>query len=85
MMDPRERNVYWHQNLRLIAILLAIWALVSLGAGILFVDRLNAFTIGSLPFGFWMAQQGAIYVFVVIVFAYARVMDRIDRDHHADE
>lgn len=84
-MDTQERFDYWRQNKRLILILLGIWAFVSLGAGILFVDYFNQVSIGSLPLGFWIAQQGAIYVFVLIVFVYARVMDRIDSDHHADQ
>lgn len=84
-MDSGEKRGYWRKNLRLIAILMSIWALVSLGAGILLVKPLNNFTIGQLPFGFWMAQQGAMFVFVILVFVYARLMDKIDHDHHADE
>jgi len=84
-MDAGEKKDYWRKNVRLIVILMSIWASVSLGAGILFVEPLNAFTIGKLPFGFWMAQQGAMFVFVILIFVYARLMDKIDRDHHADE
>ena len=85
ILDSGEKRDYWRKNLRLIAVLMSIWALVSLGAGILLVKPLNTFTIGQLPFGFWMAQQGAMFVFVVLVFAYARIMDKIDHDHHADD
>jgi len=80
-----EQKHYWRQNKRLILGLLAVWALVSFGAGILFVEQLNAFSIGGLPLGFWMAQQGAIYVFVVLIFFYAWRMDKMDRDHHVDK
>lgn len=71
--------------MRLIGALLIIWGAVSLGAGILFVDRLNNIMFFQLPLGFWIAQQGAIYVFVVLIFFYAWMMDRIDHRYHADE
>jgi len=91
--DCEGRNVskndtqrgYWRANLRLIAVLLAIWATVSFGCGILFVEQLNRFHIGKLPLGFWFAQQGAIYVFVVLIFVYAWLMDRLDRKHGVAE
>ena len=70
---------YWRANLRLIAVLLVIWATVSYGFGILLVERLNAWKIGGLPLGFWFAQQGSIYTFVVLIFVYAWRMDRLDR------
>jgi len=66
-------------------LLLAVWAFVSLGCSLLFVEALNTFTLGQIPFGFWMAQQGAIYVFVVLVFVYAWGMDRLDHRYHEDE
>lgn len=84
-MKTAAQAQYWRKNKILIAILLAIWALVSLGAGILFVVPLNKFSLGYVPFGFWMAQQGAIYVFVVLIYVYARRMDRLDHEHHLDE
>lgn len=84
-MEKKEAAHYWRANRRLIAVLLAIWAFVSLGAGILLVDVFDRVALGAVPFGFWMAQQGAIFVFVGLIFWYARAMDRIDRDHHADE
>lgn len=83
-MEANEKKHYWKQNMRVIWVLLSIWALVSLGAGILFVEVLNSIHLGGLPLGFWMAQQGAIFVFVLLIFAYARIMDRIDASHHAD-
>ena len=84
-MESKEKQHYWRQNMRLIWCLLAIWALVSIGAGILFVKPLNTVSLGGLPLGFWMAQQGAIFVFVVLIFIYAKVMDRIDASHHATD
>mgnify|MGYP002619824007 CR=1 FL=1 len=76
---------YWRANERLIVVLLVIWAAVSFGAGILFVEQLNTISFFGLPFGFFMAQQGSIFVFVVLIFAYAIGMDRLDRRYHADE
>lgn len=79
------RQAYWRANLRLIAVLLSIWALVSLVFGVLLVETLNGFTIGSLPLGFWFAQQGSIYVFVVLIFVYAWRMDALDRRFGVNE
>ena len=84
-MEKEEKLDYWRQNIRLIRWLLVVWFAVSLGAGILLVKPLNEFSIGNLPFGFWMAQQGSIFVFVILIFVYAKRMDKIDRDHHADK
>ena len=80
-----DRRAYWRANVRLIGVLLSIWALVSYGCGILFVEQLNRFHIGKLPLGFWFAQQGAIYVFVVLIFVYAWAMDRLDRKYGVAE
>ena len=82
-----SRKAYWAANLRLLGVLLGIWALVSFGAGVLFVDFLNRFTIPGTGFklGFWFAQQGSIYAFVVLVFVYARRMDTLDRHHGVAE
>jgi putative solute:sodium symporter small subunit len=71
---------YWRANIRLMAILLAIWAAVSFGAGILFVDALNTIRIGGFKLGFYFAQQGSIYVFVVLTFYYAWRMNRLERE-----
>ena len=82
-----NRKAYWAANLRLLGVLLSIWALVSFGAGVLFVDFLNRFTIPGTGFklGFWFAQQGSIYAFVILVFVYARRMDALDRRHGVAE
>ncbi|MEM6333909.1 MAG: DUF4212 domain-containing protein [Planctomycetota bacterium] len=72
---------YWAANLRIMAVLLAIWAVVSLGCGILFADALNAFRIGGFPLGFWFAQQGSIATFIVLILVYAILLNRLDAKH----
>ena len=84
-MSSPSRNGYWRATIRLILILLSIWALVSLVAGIILVRPLNEFSIGRLPAGFWMAQQGSILVFVVLIFVFANRMDKLDRLHGKDK
>lgn len=76
-----DRSGYWKANVRLIAILLSIWAIVSFGCSILFVEKLNAFTIGDLPLGFWFGQQGSMYVFLLLIGVYALRMDHLDRKY----
>jgi len=76
---------YWRANERLIAKLLFIWAFVSFGCSILWVEFLNKFMFFGVPFGFWMAQQGSIYIFVILIFYYAWRMDKFDVSHHVDE
>lgn len=75
---------YWRANLRLVAALLVIWAAVSLGASILFVEPLNALAMGGFPLGFWFAHQGSILTFVVLILVYAAVSDRLARRHGVD-
>jgi putative solute:sodium symporter small subunit len=74
--------LYWRRNLRYLSVLLTIWFAVSYGAGILFVDVLNRVTIPGTGFelGFWFAQQGSIYTFVVLIFVYVFLMNRLDRE-----
>lgn len=78
-------KAYWRENLTVMAVLLAIWFTVSFGAGILFRDFLDQFTIGTAPLGFWFAQQGAIYVFVVLIFVYSFLMHRIEQKYDIDD
>ena len=80
-MDQKQRNAtaYWKANLRYLTILLVIWFAVSYGAGIIFKDALNTFRIGGFQVGSWFAQQGSIYVFVVLIFVYVYLMNRLDR------
>ncbi len=70
---------YWRTNLRYVAILLGIWGLVSFGFGILLVEPLNRIRIGGFQLGFWFAQQGAIYTFLVLIIVYVVLMNRLDR------
>ena len=85
--DDRGHLAYWRRNLRYVGILLGIWFLVSYGAGILFVDALNEIRVPGtgFPLGFWFAQQGSIYVFVVLIFVYVFLMNRLDREFDVDE
>jgi len=82
-----QSNDYWQANLRLIALCLVIWFVVSFGFGIILVEPLNAISIGGFKLGFWFAQQGSIYVFVALIFYYANRMDKLDRkfDVHEDK
>ncbi|MDB4751556.1 DUF4212 domain-containing protein [Flavobacteriaceae bacterium] len=77
MKNSRIKN-YWKTNLKYLGILLSIWFLVSFGFGILFVDFMNQFQIGGFKLGFWFAQQGSIYVFVILIFVYVFLMNRLD-------
>jgi putative solute:sodium symporter small subunit len=76
---------YWRSNLRIVAVLMAIWFVVAFCISIFFIQPLNSFSIGKLGLGFWFAQQGSIFVFVVLVLAYALLMDRLDRKYDVNE
>jgi putative solute:sodium symporter small subunit len=76
---------YWKANIRLIIILLAVWALVSYVFGIILAPALSNIYIGQLPVGFWFAQQGSMIVFVILIFVYGFTMDKIDQDHDMNE
>ncbi len=80
-----ENNSYWKANLRLVAILLVIWFVVSYLFGIVLVESLNNIQLGGYKLGFWFAQQGSIYVFVALIFFYANRMGKLDRDHGVEE
>jgi putative solute:sodium symporter small subunit len=84
-MDMRQRQEYWRRNLRLMAVLLAIWALVSFGAGIIFVEPLNQVSFLGVPLGFWFAQQGSIIVFVILIAVYVWRMDKLDDEYGITE
>jgi putative solute:sodium symporter small subunit len=82
MSEEKQRLTrYWKENLRYLLVLLSIWFLVSFGFGILLVDDLNHYRIGGAKLGFWFAQQGSIYVFVVLIFVYVWLMNRLDRKY----
>lgn len=78
--DDGWREEYWRRNLRLMAVLLVIWFLVSFVFGILLVEQLNTIVIAGFPLGFWFAQQGSIYVFIALILVYAKKMDRLDAE-----
>jgi putative solute:sodium symporter small subunit len=73
------KNTYWKKNIRYIIILLSLWFIVSFGCGILFVEQLNTIQIGGFKLGFWFAQQGSIFSFVVIIFTYIYLMNKLDQ------
>ena len=76
---------YWKKNQRLIAVLLVIWALVSYGFAIFGARLLYGVHLGSVPMSFWWAQQGSMFVFVILIFVYARRMDKLDRQYGVGE
>ena len=82
IMSTRS-NTYWKANLRLIAWCLALWGAVSYGCGILFVEQLNRFSLGGYKLGFWFAQQGAMYVFVALIFFYNWRVSKLDQRYRA--
>ena len=86
-MSEKQKNAsaYWKENLRYLVILLSIWFAVSYGAGILFKDALNETSLGGFKLGFWFAQQGSIYVFVILIFVYVRLMNKLDKKYGYDE
>ena len=86
MSEQQEKaTAYWKENLRYLLILLSIWFLVSYGAGILFKQALDSITVGGFPLGFWFAQQGSIYAFVILIFVYVRLMNKLDKKYGYDE
>ena len=84
MENKINANEYWRKNLRYVVILLSIWFTVSFGFGILLVDTLNSIQIGGFPLGFWFAQQGAMYVFVILIFVYIHLMTKLDKKYGLD-
>ena len=84
-MSEKNLQEYWKKNLRYLAILLSVWFIVSFGCGILFVEQLNNIRIAGFKLGFWFAQQGAIYAFVVIIYVYIYWMNKLDKEYDVDE
>ncbi|HEX7062781.1 MAG TPA: DUF4212 domain-containing protein [Woeseiaceae bacterium] len=84
-MTPERRRAYWRANLRLVAACLLAWFVGSYGLGIVFVEELNRIRLGGFKLGFWFAQQGSIYLFVLLIFFYAWRMNRLDRQYGAHE
>ena len=84
-MTPENRADYWKANLRLLITLLIVWFVVSYGFGILFAGPLNAISLGGYKLGFWFAQQGSMYVFLVLIFIYAMRMGQLDKKFGVQE
>ena len=84
-MTESKSKAYWKENIRYLFILLAVWFLVSFVAGIMLKDVLNDFKIGSFKLGFWFAQQGSMYVFVILIFIYVRLMNKLDKKYGYDK
>ena len=85
MNTLNKHQEYWKKNLKLVLILLSIWFVVSFGFGILLVDVLDTVSLGGFNLGFWFSQQGSIYVFVVEIFVYAFLMQKLDRKYEVHE
>ena len=75
-------QTYWKSNIKIVLVLLSIWFFISFGCGILFVDFLDQFRFGGFKLGFWIAQQGSIFVFVVLIYAYIYLMDKLDNEYN---
>ena len=84
-MDAEKAQAYWKENIRTILSLLVVWFIVSLGAGVLFINELNTIEISGVKLGFWFAQQGSIYAFVILIFVYVYKMGKIDKKYGVDE
>lgn len=84
-MEKRNLKGYWKRNLKYLGILLSIWFTVSYGFGILLAPWLNEVKVGGFKLGFWFAQQGSIYVFVIIIFVYVYLMNKLDREFKVQE
>lgn len=84
-MDKTTFQKYWRTNLKYLTILLAIWFLVSYVFGILLLEQLNQLRLGGFKLGFWFAQQGSIYFFVILIFVYVKLMNKLDKKFNLDE
>lgn len=84
-LSDTRRQSYWRKNLTIVAALLSVWFSVSFGLSILFIDALNTVRVGGFRLGFWMAQQGSLYIFVILIFVYVWLMNRLDRAYGVHE
>ena len=84
-MEEQKSQAYWQENIRTILQLLVVWFIASYGCGVLFVDLLDTIAFGGFKLGFWFAQQGSIYVFLVLIFVYAKRMNAIDEKYDVHE
>lgn len=83
--NQQKATAYWRENLKYLIILLSIWFIVSYGAGILFKENLDDIKLGGFKLGFWFAQQGSIYVFVILIFVYVKLMNKLDKKYGYNE
>lgn len=86
VVEPTRQAIrrYWRRNVAVMGVLLVLWAVAGLGCGVLFAAELNQVRLGGFPLGFWFAQQGSILAFVVLIFAYALILNRLDAQHHRE-
>lgn len=84
-MSDKNARTYWQANVRIVLRLLCVWFFISFGCGILLADFLDQFRIGGFKLGFWMAQQGSIYGFVILIYVYIRQMDKLDHKYKLDQ
>lgn len=86
MLDNKQKmKAYWKKNLQTLFFLLLVWFTVSFGFGILLVEPLNTIKVGGFKLGFWFAQQGSIYVFVILIFVYVYRMNKLDKEFDVNE
>jgi putative solute:sodium symporter small subunit len=87
LRSPAAKKIlsrYWRSNVKVLCVLMTIWAMLGLGCGILFVDWLNQYQLGGYPLGFWFAQQGSIIGFVFLILTYCLIMNWLDKKHHRE-
>lgn len=84
-MDSEKAQAYWRENTSIIIKLLAVWFIFSFGCGIIFINELNEIEFSGVKLGYWFAQQGSIYVFVILVFVYVRTINKIDEKYGVNE
>ena len=84
-MAEKTREEYWRRNLKLVIICLIVWFVVSFGFGIILLEPLNAIRIGGYKLGFWFAQQGSMYIFVALIFVYAHLVGKLDKEFGVEE
>ncbi len=84
-MSPEKAQAYWQENISMIVKLLTLWFAVSFGCGIIFINELNTIEISGVKLGYWFAQQGSIYIFVILIFVYVRLINKIDEKYGVHE
>ncbi len=85
MPEQNFKEKYWKKNLQYLTVLLGIWFIVSYGFSILLVDLLDKIKICGFKLGFWFSQQGSIFIFVILIFVYVRLMNKLDKKYHFEE